>query len=137
MRYSRLWLAATIIALVVFGGFVLSVPHTKDVDTGLSLESVATSVPIVTVRDSFKKGLHTITGSLEAPNACASVTAEATYSGDTPDTEGILVALSLPEDSGVCLQVPTRVSFTATVSAPARLPITVTVNGTAATTTTS
>jgi len=136
MKHSRLWVLAAIIAFVIFTGFILSVPHTRDVSKPLP-SSVAMDVPTVSLHDSFKKGVHTITGSLQAPNACAAVTAEATLEGAASTTGSILVALSLPRDSGVCLQVPTKINFTATINAPARLPITATVNGAAATTTIS
>lgn len=136
MKYSRLWVLVAIITAIILIGFVFSVPHTRD--TGVPVtESATTSIPVVTLRDSFKKGVHTITGSLTAKNACSAVRAEATLLGETSSTDSILVALSVSEDSGLCLQVPTRVSFTTTVSAGARLPITVTVNGAAATTTPS
>lgn len=137
MNHKRLWVAAAIIAIVIIVGFVLSVPHTRDIGTVGSLQNVATSAPIVSLHDSFKKGVHTITGSIEAPNACASVSAQASLVGDAANASGILVALSLEKDSGVCLQVSTPINFTATISAPARLPITATVNGEAATTTSS
>lgn len=133
MKHSRLWILAAIIAFVIFGGFILSVPHTRDIQKPGS-PSVAAIVPAVTLRDSFKKGVHTVTGSLMAPNACATVSAEASLlQGDS----GILINVSLPEDSDICLQVPTRTTFTTTISAPARLPLSATVNGKAATTTVS
>ncbi|MDP2651617.1 MAG: hypothetical protein Q8O94_00580 [bacterium] len=135
MNHMRLWAAAAIIALIVIAGFVLSVPHTRDVaQTETSQDSVV-SVPSVTVHDTFKKGVHTITGSLEVPNACVIVSAQAVLVGDASSPEGILVALSLSDDGGVCLQVPTRTSFSATIATPARVPITATVNGVTATTT--
>ncbi len=135
MRHSRLWLAATIIALALIIGFVLSVPRTRDVgDTALP-RSVDVSVPSVALRDSFKKGVHTITGSIEAPNACTVVSANALFLNEASSTESILLEISLPEDSGVCLQIPTSISFSAAVNAPADLPIAVTVNGAPATTT--
>lgn len=137
MNYSRLWVLATIIAVVLLGGFVLSVPHTRDSGTTLPSENATPNTPAVSLHDSFKKGVHTITGLIEAPNACVTITAEASLTGEAPNNTGILVALFLPEDVGVCLQVPTRVNFTTTVSASAGLPITATVNGMAATTTVS
>ena len=137
MRHSRLWVAAAIIAFFVLVGFVLSVPHTRDVGKFQVNESVATSAPSVTLHDSFRKGLHTITGSVETPNACATVTAQASLSGEASSTNGILVELAISDDTGVCLQVPTRVNFTTTINASADLPITATVNGGAATTTVS
>lgn len=135
MNYKRLWIAAAIIAFVLAAGFMLSVPHVRDF-SGTSVPRAATaSAPLVTLHDAFKKGIHTITGSLNAPNACAIVTAKAIFLNNASSTESILVALSMPEDAGVCLQLPTRVNFSATVSAPANLPLTATVNGSAATTT--
>lgn len=135
MNHKRLWVASAIIAAVILVGFVLSVPHTRDVGDISSSQVVAPSVPNVSLRDSFKKGVHTITGSVEAPNACASVSAQASLVGDASNASGILVAVSLEKDSGVCLQVPTDISFSTTITAPARLPIIATVNGESATTT--
>lgn len=137
MKYSRLWLAASIIAFVVVVGFVLSVPHTRDVGKTEQSQSNAASAPVVSLRDLFKKGVHTITGTMEVPNACTAVTVLAALSGDTANPDGILVQISYPADIGVCLQVPTSVSFSTTISAPAGLPLTATVNGVAATTTAS
>lgn len=134
MNHSRLWVVATIIAAVVLFGFVLSVPRTGDL-AAKPLQSAAETVPSVSLRDSFKKGLHTLTGSLEVPNACTAVTARASRMEDASGIEGIQVELSFPDDTGVCLQVPTRVTFSTTVNAPAKLPITVFVNGGIATTT--
>ncbi|MEK7101861.1 MAG: hypothetical protein AAB794_02715 [Patescibacteria group bacterium] len=130
MSHKRLWAASMIIACVVLIGFVLSVPHTRDVDIATVIESAPAPVPGVVLRDSFKKGLHTITGSVETPNACTAVTAQASTNADT-----ITVAISIPEDSGICLQVPTQANFTVTVSAPTNLPITAMINGAVATTT--
>ena len=135
MRYSRLWVAASIIAIFIVTGFVLSVPHTRDVDKVLPPPSVAPSVPAISLHDSYKKGQHTITGMIEARNACTAVTAEAALLGEASSTTGILVKLSLQEDSGICLQEPTQMNFTTTVSAPAHVPITATINGVTATTT--
>lgn len=134
MNHSRLWVVATIIAAVVLVGFVLSVPHTRDLATK-SLQKVAEAVPSVSLRDSFKKGVHTLTGSLEVPNVCTAVTARASLTENASGDGGIRVELSFPDDTGVCLQMPTRAAFSATVSAPAKLPITVFVNGSIATTT--
>lgn len=137
MSHKRLWVAAAIIAVVIFVGFILSVPHTRDIGNSSSSQNVATSAPSVSLHDSFKKGTHTITGLIEARNACASVSAQASLVGDATNASGILVMISLEKDSGVCLQVPTPIHFTTTVSAPAHLPITATVNGEVATTTAS
>lgn len=131
MSHTRLLVAASIIALFILGGFLLSVPRTPDVAM-TEIAATAPSIPLVTLRDSFKKDVHTITGSLEAPNACAAVSA----TGTTTD-QGIHVAISMNSDTGVCLEVPTRMTFSITVIAPPNVPITATVNGSVATTTAS
>jgi len=138
MNHTRLLTAAVIIAIVVVIGFVLSVPHTRDVaNTELSQQIVETSVPTVSLRDTFKKGVHTISGSIAVPNICTEVTAEASLISDESGSENIRVALSLSEDTGICLQLPARVNFSTTLSAPANLPLSATVNGLLATTTAS
>lgn len=136
MSQRRLWIATAIIALVIIAGFLFSVPRTREVAQA-PLAQNTTIVPSVTLRDTFSKGTHTITGSVEVPNACTVVTASAILEGSASSTESILVALSMPTDTGVCLEMPTRVNFGATVVAPALVPITATVNGSVASTTSS
>lgn len=136
MSHTRLWTSAGIIAVVIVVSFMLSVPHTRDVIHAPSPEAAVANVPIVTLHDAFKKGMHTITGSLITPNACTPVTAVATVVGSN-STQSLLVAITMPEDTGVCLQEPTRTNFSATVSASAKLLIQATVNGLVATTTSS
>ena len=133
VNHMRLWVAAAIIAFVVLITFMLSVPHTRDLGVKSPLSSETVSVPVVTLRDVFKKGLHTITGSVEASNACATASAEANMMSDASSTQSILVAISMHTDIGTCLQLPTPISFQTTITAPAHLPIIATVNGTAAT----
>ncbi|MFA5942136.1 MAG: hypothetical protein WC798_00470 [Candidatus Paceibacterota bacterium] len=133
MSHTRLWIAAAIIVFFLIVSFVFSVPRTGDVAQAPLSRAEVTHTPSVALRDSFKKGVHTITGSLEAPNACTSVGAEASLAGEGSES-GILVALTLVDDGGVCLQVPTRATFSATISAPVDLPIFATVNGSIATT---
>lgn len=135
MSHKRLFIVATIIAGIILVGFVLSVPHTRDVPVELLSENVTPSVPSVTIRDSFKKGVHTITGSIEVPDACTTVSAQAMRAGDASSTESILVDIAMSEDSGICLERATVVRFETTIAAPAQLPIAATVNGAPATTT--
>jgi len=135
MKHTRLWVVATIIACIILAGFVLLVPHNRVIAPTTESNAVPASVPSVALRDTFKKGTHTITGSIEAPNACTTVSAEATLVGTASSTQNILIAISMPEDTGICLQEKTMISFAATLSAPAHLPIAVTVNDSVATTT--
>jgi hypothetical protein len=136
MNQPRLWITASIIGVIVLIGFVLSVPHTHDVG-GTPAPTAATSVPNVTVHDVFKKNVHTITGSIQAPDACTTVTANATLNGNASSTQSILIVISMPPDAGICLNLPTAVPFSTTITAPANLPITASVNGVTASTTAS
>jgi len=137
MSHKRLLVAATIIASIILAGFVLSVPRTSEIAPESLVESAKISLPEVVLRDGYKKGVHTITGSIEAPDACTTVSAQAVLVGDTPESQTILIDITMPEDSGICLERPSVVRFSVTITAPARLPITATVNGVAATTTAS
>ena len=133
MTHKRLLVASAIIALLLVIGFALSVPHTRDVIQTPASPQETASVPSVKLRDTFKKGLHTITGTIETPNACTAVSAVASLTGAS-STPSILVAISVPKDAGVCLQVPAVATFSMTIVAPVHLPITATVNGAGATT---
>ncbi len=136
MSRAHLWISAGIIALVVFVAFALSVPHTHDV--AMEKSSLATSsVPVVTLHDAYKRGTHTISGSITVPNACTPVLASASLVGDASSTQSILVALTLQSDSGICLQLPTSVAFQTTLVAHASLTISASVNGAVASTTSS
>jgi len=135
MSHTRLWISATIIASVILIGFALSVPHTRDVKENSTLQSATSSAPQVSLRDVFKKGVHTISGSVDAPNACVPASAEASLQGDASTTQSILIKIVLPPDGGVCLQLPTRATFQTTIQAPAHLPFVITVNGVVATST--
>lgn len=134
MNLSRLWVVATIIGIAVLAGFLLSAPRVRDGAATAVSETVAVA-PAVSVNDSFRRGVHTITGSLIAPNACAPIVARASLAGDASNPSGIALDISFSEDSGICLQLPTRATFSVTVTAPARLPISASINGSPATTT--
>lgn len=137
MSHTRLWLAAGIIAIVIAIGFAFSVPHTTRDTVSKSASEPVASTPLVTLHDSYKKGSHTISGSLEAPDACGSVTPEAALMGEASSTQHIQIALTVPPTTGVCLEIPTVIKFSTTLVAPADLPITVVVNGVVASTTAS
>jgi hypothetical protein len=134
MNPSRLWIVASIIAVLILASFVLQVPHTRDILENSSLSSAPTTTPAVTLRDTFKKGKHTITGSIDAPNPCTSLTTNVTLVGSASTTENIQIDITIPPDSGVCLQQVSKLPFSASIAAPADLPIIVTVNGIVATT---
>lgn len=130
MRTMRIWSAAAVIALVLALGFILSVPRAHDVG------SVATSAatpppPFVSVRDSFKKGTHTIKVSVAAPDACTNVTGDASTKpgASAADPATILIALVMPKDEGICLEEPATTTLSFSVAAGADAAIVTTING--------
>ncbi len=134
MNHKRLWIAASIIAFVIFISFMLSVPHTKDIEEKTLSKKSAQITPTVVVHDLFKKGVHTITGTVEVPNQCTSITAGASLQSTASSTGNIVVAISTTADSGVCLELPAHPTFQTSITAPANIPILVTVDGGDATT---
>lgn len=135
MRHTKLWVLATILATILIASFVISVPRTRDVVLKPVVQEKVAIIPSMTLHDSFKKGLHTITGTITAPNPCTEVSAKATLDGSASSTQSILIAVTMPESTGICLERVAKLPFSVTLTAPARLPIVVTVNGTPATTT--
>jgi hypothetical protein len=136
MIRHRYMLAAAIIAAIILIGFVIFTPHTRDLPSAASIAAAGeASVPAVTLSDAYRKGVHTLSGSLVAPTACTEASAQAATTTDATGAAEIAVAITMPQDSGVCLELPTTLTFSASVAAPAGLPIVVTVNGALATTT--
>jgi hypothetical protein len=134
-RMRTITVTVSILVILVIG-FILSVPHTHDVENKAApATDTASTTPIVTLNDSYRKGVHTLSGSVELPNVCTSLDAEATLLGDASSTQTIALSLSAPADTGTCLQLPMQTTFSTTISAPSGLPISVTVNGIAASTT--
>lgn len=131
--HTRLWVAALIIIVVVVGIFVLSVPRAREVASPTGSTTASAQLPI-TYHDSYKKGMHTITGTVMVPDACTTITADASLD-TTSGSPRIELALSVPTDDQICLQVPTRLSFSVTVAASASTPIDVLLNGEMATST--
>ena len=133
MTHTRLWIAATIIAVIILASFVLSVPHTRDVPLPETAANATAEVPVVTLHDAYRKGTHTLSGSIEAPNPCTSLDVTAVLQGTASSSESILVSFSMPKDTGICVQQVVNLPFSVTISAPDDLPISATVNGVTAT----
>ena len=131
MSHKRLLIAATIIALVIIAGFMLSVPHTRDLPLPPEIETEGLRVPEVMLRDTYRKGVHTISGTTSVPDVCTSVSASASLVGGDSSIE---VAVTTTEDDGICLERKTDARFSTTITAPAGMPVTVSVNGVPATT---
>lgn len=133
MSHTRYLTASLVIAALIGVGFLLSVPHTRDLPVKKGASTVAATTPIIKVHDTFKKGVHTLSGSVSVPNACTGAEVHSTLTEDSP--QSILLSVAISNDSGICLQVPTTVTFTNVLTAPANLSILATVNGVAASTT--
>lgn len=133
MKFTRLWVVATILGVCIFVGFVLSVPRARDSAEEVQQELGTESPPSVAIRHIFKKGIHTIVGSIDAPNVCTSLSVQATLAAE--ESDGILLEVFLAEPSGVCLERRVPMNFSTTIAAPEGTPIAVTVNGSPATTT--
>lgn len=133
----RIWSAAIIIAAVLIIGFALSVPHVRDVGNKPAAAGEASATPMVYIHDSYKKGAHTITAKILLPDACTTISGDASVvpasASGTPDS--IALALDMPPDSGICLEEPATTTLTFTVSAGTGTPISATINGNDASTT--
>lgn len=136
----RVGYAALIIAGAIFVGFVFSIPRTTEVETSqeappITQEKFSTEIPVVSITDSYRRGVHTIKGSLVLPTPCTTLSAEARADTNASTTESITILLTAPTDSGVCLRLPERRAFSVSVEAPEGIPILVFVNEVAASTT--
>lgn len=130
MHNMRVWSAAGVIAAVLVVGFLLSVPRLRD--SGLkhaALKQVA--IPTVYLHDVYKKGTHTITAKVAAPNSCTIISGVASAA----DASNIVIALDMPIDSGICLEVPATTTLSFAVAASADALLSATINGSTATTT--
>jgi hypothetical protein len=128
-------IALGVFVAVVIGiaGFALFIPHAnKGGEQSPHLEQ-STMLPSVSLSDSYKKGIHTISGTVEAPTPCITLTADTSVASGTPDT--ISVMITMPADTGICLQVITDLPFNVTVAAGMDARIVALVNGVVASTT--
>ncbi|HYD93501.1 MAG TPA: hypothetical protein VEB18_03585 [Candidatus Paceibacterota bacterium] len=81
----------------------------------------------VSFEDSVEDGVHTISGTVLADTPCQTLTAEGQVIGGQ-----IRVAITLPPETGVCLQRQTELPFEVTVEAPDEAAVAVFVNETPA-----
>lgn len=88
----------------------------------------AASAPAVTYRDSFKAGVHTISGTVVLRNRCERLEASAVADTEV-DPPVVRVDLFIPEDTGICLELPTERAFSVSVEASDAAMVQVFVNG--------
>lgn len=129
--HARFWMAALILAVVIVGGFALSVPHAREVAESVPQEdAVSETAPLVSLEDSYDEGVRTIEGVVLAPDACATVGAEAVLA-----VERIQVDVMVMRDEELCLEIPAEREFSASIEAADDAPLDVRINGVLATST--
>lgn len=108
-----IFLGVFIIAFAIFALRTTEGP--APASTTASNEAAITNVKVTDTYTS-KTGLHTIKGTATVPNACTPLAA--TTSMSAASSTVIRVDLSAESGTGVCLELPTQVSFSVTSDAP-------------------
>ncbi len=131
MTTRRVAGATIIILLVLILGFTLSVPRIQDVaeesETLRTEESV--TVPTLTLERSYRRGTHTLTGTLLVDTYCTMVTTEAVVTPEDVSPSVITLKLATEEVAGVCLMLAEERSFSVSIEAPEDSMVEVFVNG--------
>jgi hypothetical protein len=130
MHNRRMYILSGGIALALILGFALSAPHLREVKLAATSGGQGT-LPAVYLHDSYRKGLHTITGQVQVPDACTGVSASA----DAAASSSIVVSLTMPASEGTCLMLPATTTFSVSVAAAQGAELRATINGTDASTT--
>jgi hypothetical protein len=138
MRRKRFAIAAGLIACLILAAFLAVILRVQMVQAPVAPAgpaAAATTTPVVALRDTYRRGVHTLSGALTLPDACIVPTATSTYTGTASTTGIIALDISYAPDQGVCLELPTQATFSTTVAAPEAAAVVTTVNGVIATTT--
>ena len=125
----KIWMVAAAVVAVLIVGFIIVVPHTNE-DIRVR-EVAAPIVPPVFIHDAYKKGLHTLAVSVAAANPCAVVQGHSVLvprpASSSPAVAS--VALTIAEDSGVCLQSVATTTLSFSLAGPSTVQLIATVNG--------
>ncbi len=131
-----------IIALILIAFGILSIfifsPHLTNNGNIAAHVSVATSTPhvitLVSLQNSYRRGKHTIKGSLVMPTPCYTITANTSM---VPSTTPPVIRLNLvvPIDTGRCLALTATTTFSTTQVAAKGAIIKAYINNTFATST--
>lgn len=116
--------------IIAFGIFVFKITPSPGVPP---TTTDAAPVSGLQFTDTVKKGVHTIRGSAVAPTACTMLSAAVAAPAGT--STAIRVDLTVPRDEGICLTIPTTLSFSVSVGAPDTSPVQIYINNVLATTT--
>jgi hypothetical protein len=126
----RSWIIAGALIIALIGAYgVYALKAGEGANAPKTPAASAPAAALASVKDIYSKGTHTVSGIVLAPDACTEVeTTVATSSGPS-------LYLVTPADDGICLQLPTEVSFSAAVDAGATTSVRVYLNEQLATTT--
>jgi hypothetical protein len=131
----RTWILVGVflgVFIIAFGIFVFRITEGPAPVLAPS-EGNGAAITNIHYTDSYKKGVHTIRGTATVPTAC--VAFSSTITGPTGSSTAIRIDLTAPTDTGMCLELPTAVSFNGSITADQNVPIAIYANGTLATTT--
>ena len=123
MPHLRTVLAGGIILFVLIGGFMLFVPRANESEEEPAI-SQHQEPPTVSLANTYAEGTRTLSGTLMVPTACSTLDASASLEGNA-----VALSLSVPDISGVCLEIPEERSFSVSLEAPEDASIAVFVNG--------
>lgn len=117
-------------ALLILGGLVFFLPTAQAPEPqSVTSTSTPTSLPTPpTFTHTFKKGTHTLIGTLTLPTPCYQV-AESVEIDDTATPEQVTVAITTSTDDGLCVQVIDERLVEVSFDASADAVITATLNG--------
>lgn len=133
----RIWIGVGVflgVLIIAFAFFVFRITEGPVTPT-VSEPAVTIISDVRNVADTYKKGVHTVHGTVTVPTACTEIEANASVDSESSSTPVIRVDLSAESDTGTCLMLPTNKTFSVQATLTGSAPIAVYVNGVLATTT--
>jgi hypothetical protein len=134
----RTWIGIAIFVAILLLGFILFSFKLSE-GPAATPEPAPTNAEItnIQVKDKITKGVHAISGSATVPTACTTLSANSSVIAgeNASSTPVIRIDLSAPLDTGMCLELPTAISFTFSIRADPAASIEVYANGAPASTT--
>jgi len=132
----RTFLIGIVLAIFVGIGIFISSEHLPD-GMRVAMQVATSSTPAITLAsfsDSYHRGVHTLSGALITPTPCYIVVTQSTL---VPSTTPPLIQLnlSIPQDTGRCLDLPATTTFRVTQHSARDSVVNVYLNGILATST--
>ncbi len=127
----RAWHFLAILLIVVVAAYAFYAYHTSE-GVVPPKAAVKPSATLASITHAYAKGTHTVSGTVLAPDACTNVNATASFASSSDE---IRVDIEAPADQGLCLQLPTAVTFSVKASGDSSATAAIYLNGALATTT--